>query len=388
MRLQSINIQHYKSLANVELSNMDRLTVLVGSNAVGKSNTVDAIKFLRDMVTEGLEHAMSTRGGITLVRQHSRTKPYKISIQVEMVDDDFRDGVVRNASYEIVISSLVAGNYKIEKESASWFDVFPNKPEPVRQTMARDSTGLVTLNRREAFRSLAPDQIALGLRSLEQRIGVPVARFLAGFRFSAIFPNTLRDPAKPDTDRILKESGENWASILKSLKRTLRGRESLEHILEMMRVIMPSLEDVTVKTVGSYLVPQFRLRGNDRGGTHDFDPAQLSDGTLRIFGILLALYQSPPPPFMALEEPEQTVHPGVLAMVAEAFREVSERTQLFITSHSPHLIDYFKPEDIRVATMEEGETLVSPIRSSQVEAVKERLISLEELMTAEGLLPE
>ena len=215
-----------------------------------------------------------------------------------------------------------------------------------------------------------------------------LSSFFSRFRFSTIFPNTLREPSRPDTDRALKESGQNWASVLKSLKKTSAGRQSFERIKETMQVVMPTLWDVAVKSVGGYLVPQFRVQDNEDANAHDFDPVQLSDGTLRIFGILLALYQTPPPPFLALEEPEQTVHPAILATLAEAFREVSEQTQIFVTSHSPHFVDFFQPEEIRVVSMENGKTLVSSIRRAQMEALKERLISLEELMMSEGLQPE
>jgi len=104
--------------------------------------------------------------------------------------------------------------------------------------------------------------------------------------------------------------------------------------------------------------------------------------------MLMALYQVPPSQFLALEEPEQTVNPAILAMLADAFREVSIKTQLFVTTHSPHLIDFFKPRQIRVVTMSRGETHISPVKASQIESVKERLTTLEELMAQGNLLPE
>ncbi|KXB29190.1 hypothetical protein AT959_18565 [Dechloromonas denitrificans] len=207
------------------------------------------------------------------------------------------------------------------------------------------------------------------------------------FRFSAIYPNTLRQPAPPDTDPILKENGANWASILRTLKKTSRGKQAWEQIREMMEIVMPQLEDITTQAVGGFIMPRFKVR-EASGEAHLFDPSQISDGTLRILGILLALYQTPHPSLMIIEEPEQTVNPALLALLADAFREVSERTQLLITSHSPHLIDCFEPENIQVVAMQNGETRISPIRASQREAVKEHLLSLEQIMSSEGLLPE
>ncbi|MBL8453370.1 MAG: hypothetical protein JNK97_11550, partial [Zoogloea sp.] len=61
---------------------------------------------------------------------------------------------------------------------------------------------------------------------------------------------------------------------------------------------------------------------------------------------------------------------------------------LFITSHSPHLVDLFPAEAIRVVDMRDGQTRVSPIRASQQAAIKEHLLSVEQIMSADGLLPE
>lgn len=393
MFLKSVSIQHYKSLAEVEISDLQPLTLLVGTNAVGKSNIVDALKFIRDIAVDGLDHAMSTRGGIGIIRQYSPTRPFQISIKVNFVQL-FETEYPHEGSYEITLSSLKGGNYRVEHEAATWWDDishFDDKAgewveEAISQnSFIRNAAGEIQFDGSSIENPYPQDMAVLGSRMYQIRL---LVLFFSRFRFSTIFPNTLREPSRPDTDRALKESGQNWASVLKALKKTAAGRQSLERIKETMQVVMPTLQDVAVKSVGGYLVPQFRVRDNIDANAHDFDPVQLSDGTLRIFGILLALYQTPTPPFLALEEPEQTVHPAILATLAEAFREVSEHTQIFVTSHSPHFVDFFQPEEIRVVSMEKGKTLVSPIRRAQLEAIKERLISLEELMMSEGLQPE
>lgn len=396
MRLDSVHINHFKSLSDITLDNLSPITLVIGANAAGKSNLIDALRFLRDMVVEGLDHAISKRSGIITIRQHSPKKPYDVSIKIlftEKLDDDQS----WTGFYEITISSLSAGNYQIKRESAKWFEQEYDYDEEndraidlgiIEKSFSRNADGMLTIDGDESKFKLPKDQPALGSRSMRGKVAAPIADFVSRFRFSSIFPNTLREPSRPDTDRLLKESGENWASTIKALRKTTAGKHALERIREMMQVVMPTLQDVSVRTAGAYLVPQFRVKDNDKAAAHDFDPVQISDGTLRIFGILLALYQNPAPPFIALEEPEQTVHPAILSMLSEAFREVSERTQLLITSHSPYLVDFFSAEEIRIVSMQNGKTRISPIKSSQIESVKENLISLQELMMAEGLMPE
>lgn len=395
MRLTSVQINHYKSLSEVHLDNLQPLTLLVGANGTGKSNLVDALRFLRDMVVDGLDSAMKRRGGIMMVRQYSPDTPYEMSIKIyftETIDEETRSETFES-SYEITIQSVEEGIYLIKRESMEQHSKF----EFV--SISRNEIGHVT--RLVSYPSGTPSQ-PNSISAPKHEFDVPInisflfaylllendkiVEFISQLRFSSIFPNTLREPSRPDADQILKESGVNWASVVKSLSKNEEGRHALARIIEMMQVVMPTLQDISVLSVGSsYLVPQFHVKDGET--VHAFDPLQLSDGTLRIFGILLALYQTPQPPFIALEEPEQTIHPAILTMLAEAFREVSERTQLLITSHSPYLVDQFQPEEIRIVSMQDGKTRVSPIKAAQVKSVKENLISLQELMVAEGLLP-
>lgn len=408
MRLVDLRISHYKSLSDIALTDIQPVTVLVGCNGVGKSNVADALRFLRDAMSQGLDHAVSTRGGIGLIRQYSPTKPFQISFDFGFVEENDPSHIAR---YQLTLTSLREGNFRVERERAEW-----NETKFSVYEFTRDSEGKITLSKTDAWEKnrtvelnkdslVTTDTLAFGQKywgdglslnnfslSIIPTFGITLGGhslrdFILNFRFSAIYPNTLRHPAPPDTDPILKENGANWASILRTLKKTSRGKQAWEQIREMMQVVMPQLEDVTTQAVGGFILPRFKVR-EASGEAHFFDPSQISDGTLRILGILLALYQTPHPSLMVIEEPEQTVNPALLALLADAFREVSERTQLLITSHSPHLIDCFEPENIQVVTMQNGETRISPIRTSQREAVKEHLLSLEQIMSAEGLLPE
>ncbi len=401
MRLASLSIRHYKSLTDVEFDDMQPLTVLVGCNGVGKSNIADALRFLRDAVTDGVDHAVSKRGGIALIRQYSPTKPYRITFDFSF-ENKAQDGQVTRSTYQLSLASLREGSFSVEKESCVWqqkvYSV-DDLPNPVVHTelrdfdMQRSGIGKVTVNGEEQPVPLPPDVLALGRRFAvssvldEPWVGAPLVDCISRFRFSSIYPNTLRAPGRPDTDPILKENGENWASIIRAMRRTNQGKEALEQIKEMMALVIPQLVDISTRTIGGFVLPQFKVR-EANGKIHHFEPSQISDGSLRVLGILLALYHLPHPTLMVVEEPEQTVNPALLALLAAAFHEAAERTQLLITSHSPHLVDLFDPEAIRVVTMRDGETRVSPIRASQRQAVKEHLLSLEQIMAAEGLLPE
>src|SRR6266446_2959761 len=120
MLLTSLHVQHFRSLENVIVENLQPVTLLVGANAAGKSNIIDALRFLRDTFKDGLEHAISSRAGIEVIRQYAPSRPFNIGIQFNFIQT-FHDNETRRGFYEIKIESLTKGNYRVTKEEAEWF---------------------------------------------------------------------------------------------------------------------------------------------------------------------------------------------------------------------------------------------------------------------------
>lgn len=400
MYLKNLKVQHYKSLDDVSVDFAPDVTVVVGPNGVGKSNFVDVLRFLRDAVTDDLGHAVTKREGIQRLLQTYKTKPYRIGLHLELAGSNavFEEQQDKS-SYRLLLKSIGASDYAIENEEATIAsDEFGLGALTLFSRLNRDLKGHVRIDEgpptkrsesvTESVTALSPDSLALGMKLPGGAIGKNIAEHVTAWNFCTIYPNTLKKPALPDRDSKLMESGDNWASVIKALKRSPKGREALERIYDAMRAVLPTFEEVSIQTVGSYLVPLFKFRMEGESTLASFDPVQLSDGTLRLFGILLAAYQLPRPKLLVIEEPEQTIYPGALAVLAEVFKEIGRNTQVLITTHSPHLVQFFDPSQIRVAVMHSGVTQIRPIHPHQMEAVNEGLLSLEEFMTTEGLRPD
>ncbi len=371
MYLSALNVQHYKSLDNVTVDFQPDVTVIVGPNGVGKSNFVDVLRFLRDVVVDDLEHAITKREGIGRLLQSYRTKPYKIGIQTRFSSTEIE--YIESAEYDTQLKAVGKSSYAVDSEKMSYVCIPPNGVGNKNTSFDRNAAS-----------ALESDTLELSTRGQEN----PVAAHISAWNYCTIYPNTLKKPALPDRDNELNESGENWASVIKALKRSPKGRESVERIYEAMRTVIPGFVDVGIQTVGAYLVPLFNFRNDNSDSITGFDPVQLSDGTLRLFGILLAAYQLPRPKLLVIEEPEQTIYPGALAVLADVFKEVGKSTQVIITTHSPHLAQHFAPEQIRVATMQHGLTSIRTVHPHQIEAVHEGLMSVDEFMLGEGLRPD
>lgn len=405
MKLDSYTVRHYKSLSDVTVHLHPKITLIVGPNSVGKSNFVDAMRFLRDAAKDDLDHALVSRGGITRIRQQTTGggRPFNLTFEVAATQT-FQELEPRIATYMLELTNVRGGEFKVEREEAECFEENEGHDQDrdeyffysLSEGFVRSRDGNVTLKDGRPSRQFQfneTEKLFLGASIPDDFFYTAAARsceqFFSGWKFTTLYPTVLRELKTPDSETGLREDGSNWASVVRAFKKTAKGRQNLDRINEMMQQVLPDFQDVSVTTAGSFLVPKFRFGDPEKGSVkREFDPVQLSDGTLRIYGILLSLYQTPPPQLLVIEEPEQTVHPGVLAMLAEAFKEVSGQTQIVVTTHSPQLVEHFEPENIRVATMTDGATHISGIKKTQQQAVISGLISLGEFMAAEGLQPE
>ena len=144
------------------------------------------------------------------------------------------------------------------------------------------------------------------------------------------------------------------------------------------------MEDIRIEPAAGLLVLQFRHRSPNKKPKW-FDATQESDGTLRVAGIITALLQDPPIPVVGVEEPELTVHPGAIPLLFDYLKEASTRSQLIVTTHSPELLDLVSVDDIRVVERRDGATTVARMAPHQWDAVRSGLLSLGEVLRAEGI---
>ena len=410
--IKYIKVEHYKSLDNIELE-LSPVTVLVGANGTGKSNFVDAIRFMKDAVQFDLDRAVSERHGIDSIRQWSPRRPFNLKIELGLHRSNERHG-----KYAVTLASQ-RGKFQIVREEAQWNEVtkkysignlndpdYPGDriPTNVSTRLVRNRDGNVEWTEtkdgnteQKTAKVEFKDELLLsgsagsfarypwihipGLRYFGMR-GLSVA--LHDIETYSIFPNVLRTPQTPSVDTRLHSTGDNLTSIFKAMSRTKRGSAARAEITGSLKKIMPNLDAIVIQSVGGLMVPAFRVKESD-GTRHDFNVSQISDGTLRVLGLLTALYQPNRPSVIALEEPEQTVNPAVLAVIAEAIKDVGNKSQVIVTTHSPHFIDQFEPEEIRAVEMIDNLTKISAIADAQRRVVRERLFTLGELMTVEGL---
>ncbi len=379
--LTQLYVKNYRSIEEITL-NFAPLTILVGPNGVGKSNIIDVLCFVRDALRLGLENAILNRQGIDALRRWSPTEE-SCDIHIGLI---FRISgeLVR---YNISLGSVGHGECVVKHEKCSgtqqgktfgyeiknghWIQRLHYDEQPVG---------------REFYHGSPPEEAippeSQSFLFLTQAVFAPFAsiqRFIRNMGFYSIYPEHLREPQKHAPPYPLNERAQNLASVLKSMKQ--ENPAIFTSLLETLSLAVEDITDITVTEVGGYLVTYLYHGAKEPA----FPLAQESDGTLRLLGTLTALYQFPPRALLALEEPELTVHPGALSVLQDALLEVSERTQLLVTTHSPDLLYNLPVESLRVVEKIDNITVVGEVAGEQQQAIAQKLFSPGELMRMEGL---
>lgn len=392
--LKRLRVKNLRSLADVDI-HFDRLTVLVGANGSGKSTVIDAIRFVRDALTRSPDDAIIDRNGITSIRRWAPRGAPDLTIQIDL------RGVDWEANYSFVIGSEQRGAWRIKAEQLQVFphfapDVQVESSGPGEPTMAFEIKAGKLSAAPKGFAELAerlPTLLSTNTLLLPQLrflklMAAPEAiyQFFHDMSFHTIYPDSLRAPQRPGNDYPLDERGQNLASVLRSLQHNSDAYTVLNAALSR---VVEGVGSYTVRPIGGYLVTKLQHSPGERGQRGPaFELAQESDGTLRMLGILTALYQEPARSLLTIEEPELTIHPGALGVLCDVIQEASARSQVIITTHSPDLIDRFPIDSLRVVEKDEATTRVGPVSTEQRDIVKRRLFSPSDLLRMEGLQRE
>ncbi|HOY94225.1 MAG TPA: AAA family ATPase [Catalimonadaceae bacterium] len=369
--ITEIKISNFRSLGqDVKISGLGPLVVFTGRNGSGKSNILDALKFVADSVRLGLDSAITEREGIKTIRRWSSGKPVDILIHISFETAGFR------GRYEFRISSHKTYEYVVKSESAY---INPRSGPSIQYSRAE-----TTWVNKPTFANPALDPMGLVLPMIsgDSRFK-EFADYLRSMAVYNIFPDQLRKPSKYNPVKPLDKQGENWASILKDLDKS---EWELEFV-EALHLLTGDIDEFRIQPVAGFLMPGFRHGESpgDKPKGRWFNATSESDGTLRVAGMLTALLQKPHLSIIGIEEPELTVHPGAISLIFDFIKQAQTQSQIFITTHSPELLDKVEPDQIRVVSKEETGTKVETISDDQLEVIKERLSSAGEIHRTEGL---
>ena len=377
--INQLKVKNYRSLADVTV-NFELLTVLVGPNGSGKSNLVDVLRFVSEALIHGLDSAVIKRHGMSALRRWSgKGRPYDVEIGLSVSGN----GILA-ADYQFTLGGELRGEYRVKSERCEVYD--PSGPFSKPLSKFETLNGEWSASPMEVAPSLQPTALALPLLTGLEPFRL-VYDLLTSMSFYNIVPNDLTEPQKPANAYPLTERGDNLASLLRDLR---RGHTTVARELEnALSSVMGDILGYQVAQVGGYLVTKLRHTGAGKDQQPLFELSQESDGTLRLLGILSALYQTPPRGLIALEEPELTIHPGVMSLLWEEIQAAAQRRdrqmQVVLTTHSPDLLDMCEADQIRVVEKISGITHVGPVAEEQRQIIQQKLFAPGQLLQAQSL---
>lgn len=394
--IRRVAIQGYKSFGSLTLD-LKPLTVIFGPNASGKSNLLDALYLVSRVATkQNLSQAFEGHRGLPLESFYYADKGYdanlgKASIGFSLeVDVVLSDSVVR--SVEEIVAAKRRGidspgqtkkiiterrlRYRIDIEGLPETGYLRVMDE--RLCAIKSSGGE---KKRRAFLEREANRIHLRMEGqahprvfsrgldhtiISEALYEPHYPHITAFRMELANWYTYylepRDLMRDDVPLAEIESlgprGQNLAAFLNTLKH--RYPKDFESFNLSLKRILPTDASIDIELHKEGRVG-LRLSENDLW----FSARLISEGTLRVIGLLAAVHPRNPATLIAFEEPENGIHPTRLKLIAEILKNAVHQhgKQIVVTTHSPILPEFFDDEDLFVCRKDDKHTAVEPFTS-------------------------
>jgi predicted ATPase len=353
-RFESIHIQGYRRLLDVELS-LHPLVVMIGANGSGKTSFLEAWSLLASASSGAssgsgeLSKKISELGGITDII--TRDKADRISFDISMGVPNFHP-----LDYHLEIENQ-GQFYKIGKETLTQVRKDAKSPFKHIDSYGADIHYYDLVNDKLLRPNWEHNPLETSLAQVPKMFQQPenLRRNLASSTFygalrvtpksSVRLPQQLHPATLPGVD------GEDLVSCLYYLRETDHDR--FEVLEDTLRAAFHDFERLDFPPVAAGVLA---MTWKDKNYSRPMYMHQLSEGTLRFLWLSALLQSRDLTAITLLDEPEVSLHPELLSLLADLMREASKRTQLIVATHSDRLIRFLKPEEVLAADVENGET--------------------------------
>ncbi|KLK92109.1 ATPase [Microvirga vignae] len=332
----------YRSLRHIRFP-VEPLSVFVGANGTGKTNLYRSLQLLQSAATGALTRDLAAEGGFDAVYwagQRSARDPVRVRLGVRLSGEGTGD---YNLDYNVEtgLVELLGAGFQLEpqiKAETLVYEACKRSKTLLERRGPRghclDEEGL----KRPLGSEILPSETALG--SLQDAAAFPDLhlarrtmlewRFFHDFRTDA--GSALRQPCLAVTSPTLASDGSNLAAVFATLAHIREDTVDLDRAFDDAfpgaRLVIPAPDRHATFGV---IFPDFPKRV--------FEPSELSDGTLHFLALAGALLSYRLPPFIALNEPETSLHPDLLEPLARMIVAASKRTQVWLVTHSEPLAD-------------------------------------------------
>jgi predicted ATPase len=357
VKIEALHIKNYKMFKNVEIINLPKMAIFLGANGSGKSTLFDIFSFLKDALTGNVRQALTKRGGYKEVVSRGESGPIRVELKFRTT------GPLITYALEV---GLKEGQPVVEREMLQYRR--GQRGRPWRFLDFRLGEGEAIVNeadysqpdaeqQREHQKLASSDILAIkGLGQFERFKAVADFRaIIENWNISDFHISAAREVQDAGYAEHVSTRGENLPLVAQYMYEN--HRQEFEKILERMSKRVPGITRVeATETPDGRIV----LRFEDGAFKDPFIGRFVSDGTIKMFAYLLLLYDPSPHPLLAVEEPENQLHPNLLLELAEEFRDYAERGgQVFISTHSPDFVNGVRLDELFWLTKKDGFTSVT-----------------------------
>jgi predicted ATPase len=201
--------------------------------------------------------------------------------------------------------------------------------------------------------------------------------YIEHWSFFNITPNVARQPFKDTADVNLGPAGEHLAVVLHRIEKE-NGKGALASIVAGLKGAIPGFKGIKtrqlpVENKWAFQILEERMRGA-------INPESVSDGTIRLLALLvIALWSSKYSSLMAIEEPENGLHPHLSEHVVSVLRDASTRRQILVSTHNPTFLDFLEPAEVLLCDKIDGFTTITSAADNQEVTSFKRKFRLGEL---------
>lgn len=353
MSVSDVGITNYRSIKQIHFP-LRQVTVLVGGNGVGKTNLYRGLELVQAAARGTLAEDIAREGGLGSVFWAGERKTHEEArLMLEVTLDDV-GGLTPTYGVELGFAPSYEVEIGFRQPTAA---AFPTEAQIKAETIfiqqrgrkvlllerkgpavwARDGNGArVQVEEHLLASETALSRLRGGYPEIDAvRETLASWRFYHGFRTDPASP--LRRPSLAVTTPMLAADGANLAAVFATLRHIRQDSADLDRAIDDAfpgaRLGMPMPEQDAHFSMRFPHLPK-----------REFGAHELSDGTLQFLALMGALLSYRLPPFIALNEPETSLHPDLLPALARVIAKAAERSQIWVVTHSSVLAEALAQE--------------------------------------------
>jgi len=347
MKIETIEIHNFKALQDVKIDNIGSMAVFLGENGVGKSTLFDVFGFMKACLTENVRSALQARGGYNEVHSRGADGNIEIILKYRIAPSKplctYELQIALDNKNPVIIKELLSYRRGSGGRHWSFIDFSLGKGKAITNEGALKEN--IKDADREDFSLASPDILAIKSLGQMQKFGaaVELRQFLEDWFVSDFQIDKMRQTEEVAYNESLSRKADNIANVAQYLFDQYPDR--FNKILKKMKERIPGITNVEAKTTeaGDGILLKF----HDGRFKNPFASRYVSDGTMKMFAYLIMLADPAPHKLLCIEEPENQLYPHLLETLVEEFKEyVSKEGQVFVSTHSPDLVNALEPQEL------------------------------------------